>query len=113
MRGVKCSWKEMQRLHRDVLPAVEQGEGHRYAQVRCVTPTCVTDWRNTSLVMTVLDEDGLEYSNFSSFQPSHAHIIAKHFRKQQKPPWSDETKEQIIEVGIIQPVPELQQRKRL
>ena len=87
----------MQRLHQQVLPAVEQGQGHRYAQVRCVNPSTVTTWRNSSLVMEVLDEKEIEISQFEQFQPSHADFIGRHFRKQQKPPWSDETKEQIIE----------------
>ena len=35
--------------------------------------------------------------SFENFQPMHAREIARHFRKQQKPPWSEETKEQIVE----------------
>lgn len=97
MRGVKCSWKEMQRLHRDVLPALESGDGKKYAELRCVKPQAVTDWRNSSLVMSVLDEAQSEYSEFKNFQPSHAHIIARHFRKKQKPPWGDEIKQQIMD----------------
>ena len=47
--------------------------------------------------MQVLDEDGLGYHNYESFQPSHATCLARHFRKQQKPPWSEETKVKIVQ----------------
>lgn len=98
MRGVKCSWKEMQRLHREVLPALARGDMGKYAkELRCIDPTTVTKWQRASEVMSVIDESETEISQFSSFQPSHAEAISRHFRKLEKE-FSDDTKEQIIDL---------------
>lgn len=100
MRGVKCSWKEMQRLHRDVLPALEAGDGKRYSELRCVTPAAISQWRRASSVMQILDASELRYLNFESFQPSHATVIASHFREEQDKSkgWPDATKAEIVEL---------------
>lgn len=96
MRGVKCSWKEMQRLHKEVLPAIESGDGKKYSEMRCVAPAAVSKWRRSSEVMDVIDESELTYVNFETFQPSHARTIAEHFRKKEKD-WSEKTKGEILD----------------
>ncbi len=97
MRGVKCSWKEMQRLHREVLPAIDRGDGERYAAIRCVQPSTVSTWKRASSVMTVLEQNNIELNQFSSFQPTHANAIARHFRKKYRPPWSGEVQDEILD----------------
>lgn len=98
MRGVKCSWKEMQRLHREVLPAIQRGDGERYAEMRCVAPNSVSDWRAASAVMEVIDAaPEFGYPNFKQFMPSHATLLARHFRKTAGKQWDDATKGQIMD----------------
>lgn len=96
MRGVKCSWKEMQRLHREVLPALMNGDGAKYAELRCVQPSTVSQWQTTSKVLGVLDDAGIHICEFESFQPSHARELAVVFRKRSKN-WDDDTKEEILD----------------
>jgi hypothetical protein len=74
----------MQRIHRDVLPALERGDGKKYAQLRCVEPGTIAKWKASSEVMSAIDGT-VDIDTLEHFQPSHAETLARAFRKRQKP----------------------------
>lgn len=94
-RGTKCSWIEMQRLAKDVLPAVERGEGKLYAGLRCVQPNTVSSWKRSAQVLSVMEDADMQISAFEHFQPSHATHIAQAFKSLE--PWDATTTDAILE----------------
>jgi len=63
-RGTKCSWIEMNRLAKEVLPAIERGEGQLYAQLRCVDPNTVSSWKRAAQVVAVLEDSDTQVVGF-------------------------------------------------
>ena len=95
-RGTRCSWIEMNRLAKEVLPAMERGKGQLYAQLRCVAPNTVSDWKRESEVLHVLEDNDIRVREFEHFQPTHAREIARAFRNLQ--PWDDRHKDAILDL---------------
>jgi len=95
-RGTKCSWIEMNRLAKEVLPAIERGKGQLYAQLRCVDPNTVSSWKRAAQVVAVLEDSDTQLVGFDHFQPTHALVIAQAFRRLE--PWDDQHKEAILEL---------------
>jgi len=98
MRGVKCSWKEMQTIHRELLPSLGDGKGKKFNAFRCVGKQTATAWARTSELMSVLEKSQVPISVLNNFQPSHAVEISRHFRKiAGKPPWSEAVQDEICD----------------
>jgi N6-adenosine-specific RNA methylase IME4 len=95
MKGVRCSWVDMQKI-RQALSGGERGDATRLAHMRCLDDSTVRHHRAVCHVMDIMDERNVAYATFQSAQPSHAREISRAFRRKEKN-WSDETKAEIVE----------------
>jgi len=74
----------MQRIRDGALSALEHGDHTKFAEFRCVSPASVSEWRNSVTVLGIVEDAKIRISEFQHFQPSHANVIARHFRKRAK-----------------------------
>jgi N6-adenosine-specific RNA methylase IME4 len=93
-KGVRCSWVDMAKI-RQALAGGQRGDQSRLGHMRCVEPGTISKWRHACDLIEAV-EDKVSISTLSSFQPSHAAEIARHFRKREKE-WTQETKAEIVE----------------
>jgi hypothetical protein len=59
--------------------------------MRCVSKSTVSDWSAISTLVDAVDGK-VGISQLSSFQPSHAKVIARAFRKSRGEEWDEQTK---------------------
>lgn len=97
MKKPICSWRDMEAV-RQLLAAAEKGDGAIYKMKQCLDPSSVDRWRAAFDVVGVLEESGSLYNDHEHFQPSHATVIARAFRRREKHPakWTPEMKEEIV-----------------
>lgn len=97
MKGVRCSWVDMQKI-REALASGERGDQARLERMRCVDHSTVSTWKAACEVLDALDGK-CELANVSTFQPTHAVEIARAFRQSAGPSakWTDDTKQAITE----------------
>ena len=79
MKGVRCSWVDMQKV-RASLSNGKRGDQKHLEQLRCVDKTTVSTWKATADLMDLLDGI-VDLSQLSSFQPTHARFLTRHLRK--------------------------------
>jgi N6-adenosine-specific RNA methylase IME4 len=92
MRGVHCSWVDMENI-RQALAGKARGDQVQLERLRCVDHSTVSTWRAVCDVLEAI-QGKCSISNFSHFQPSHAAEIGRAFRRPGKT-WPEETKEEI------------------
>jgi N6-adenosine-specific RNA methylase IME4 len=98
MKGVHCSWVDMQKI-RQALANGERGDQARLEQMRCVDQNTVSSWQRCVDVMSAT-EGKVQISVLSHVQPSHAVEIARHLRRQHGPSagWTEEVKDEAVEL---------------
>lgn len=79
MKPVRCSWVDMQKL-RASLSGGERGDQKALTQMRCVDKRTVNDWKAAADVMDAMGGK-VCLSRLSTFQPTHARLLARHLRK--------------------------------
>lgn len=94
MKGVRCSWVDMAKI-RQALAGNGRGDQERLARMRCVMPGTISKWRHACAVMDVMDGK-VSLTTLSSFQPTHAEILGRAYRRRSKQ-WDDATRKEIVE----------------
>ena len=95
MKGVRCSWVDMQKI-RQALSAGARGDQKALKAMRCVDKSTVSMWQAACDLLDAVDGK-VELTQLSSFQPTHAVEIARHFRKEVGKVWDDGVAEKIAE----------------
>lgn len=85
MKGVRCSWVDMQKIRQQLEAA--DGEVQRLAKAKCITNGTLTNWRRTLEVIEAF-EDKIQISVFENFQPSHAEILSRELKKRHGKAWT-------------------------
>lgn len=98
MKGVRCSWVDMQKI-RHALANGERGDQSRLEQMRCVGQSTVSDWQAVCDLLNFLGDEN-RLSDVSVFQPTHAREIARAIRRQygrKTEDWPEEVADAIVE----------------
>ena len=98
--GIRCSWIDLEKAATE-LGDREHGSQKRMATIKCASKQAIAQVAAACEVLDVLKDKKSTRVDFEHFTPSHAAYVSRHFRKKHKPtnesPWSDDTKDQIIE----------------
>jgi N6-adenosine-specific RNA methylase IME4 len=95
MKGVRCSWAEMQRI-RAMLADGERGTQAALERLRCVSPATVSKWKATCDVLQAIDGI-VSISKLVKCQPSHAAVIGSAFRRTDKLPDDESVRQEIVQ----------------
>lgn len=85
MKGVRCSWVDAKRRAAE-LDKAQRGDQERLKQMVCVSKACVGNWA-AARDFLLATNGKVQISALSTFQPSHAELVVRHFRKEHGKDW--------------------------
>jgi hypothetical protein len=93
--GVRCSWVDMAK-RKAQLSAGRRGDQKALEKMVCVGASTVSKWKLTCDIIGAIDGK-VSLTTLSVFQPTHAEVLSRHFRREHGDTWDESVREEIAE----------------